>query len=68
MMMINLSQLECWGNNEQGQTDVPLEVNFKSALVSSGGAHTCAARKVGTDLYLDLNTESINVACWGSDR
>lgn len=35
-------KVECWGNNEQGQTNVPEGVRDSDlTLLTAGGAHTC---------------------------
>ena len=44
--------IECWGNNEYGQTDAPAG---RFTAVSAGHRHTCAIRESG------------EIACWGRD-
>ena len=58
-------ELECWGKNSHGQTNVPMRMLVqqddpslptpKYAKVSAGGEHTCALRDSG------------DVICWGSN-
>ncbi len=43
----------CWGDNRDGQLDVPSGNDFTA--VGAGGDHTCAVRSNGS------------IACWGSD-
>jgi len=47
--------VRCWGWNEDGQTDVPPELN-NAVAIAAGGAHSCALRNDGT------------VECWGIDN
>ena len=42
--------VECWGNNDVGQTDAPAG---RFSAVSAGGGHTCGLRETGA------------VECWG---
>ena len=61
-------EIECWGSNSHGQTNVPIRLMVTSedssiptpqyTKVSAGGEHTCALRAVG-----DVN----EVLCWGSN-
>ena len=48
----NTGELECWGNNETGQTDSP-KGRFRA--VSAAGDYTCAIRESG------------ELECWGHD-
>ena len=45
--------IECWGSNEDGQSDVP---GGGFSAVSAGGEHSCGLRSDGT------------VECWGSNE
>src|SRR5690348_15429014 len=49
----------CWGNNDQGQLDVPDELNNVTQAIdlASGAFHTCAVRK-----------DNNHVICWGGKR
>ena len=61
-------ELECWGNNSHGQTNVPMRLLVRALdpqiptpqyiKVSAGGEHTCALRDLG---------ETNELLCWGSD-
>jgi len=51
----NYNTLKCWGENDYGQTEVPLEFKHNIKQVSLGADHTCAITFAG------------NLSCWGSN-
>ena len=50
--------LDCWGLNQNGQTDVPSGAAHNWIEVSAGQAHTCGIRKAAGDV-------TTTTQCWG---
>ena len=48
-----MSTLECFGLNEDGQRDIPVEYKHNAMFVDAGEEHTCAINRQGV------------VECWG---
>ena len=48
------NKVRCWGNNSDGQLDIPNDIN-NPTMISSGAYHSCALSDTG-------------IVCWGGDR
>lgn len=55
---LHLSMPLCWGNNDEGQSELPVEISADYGgckMISVGLEHTCVVRRSG------------GVTCWGQD-